>query len=225
MPSPRRIAVMFDGDHLGPRDSQTLRGIARYADVAGWRIVLDYYAIFHPSPHWDGVIAPFRKGVRKPIERCPVPVVCVSWSRSALRAARVVENRHEAGRLAARHLVERGYRSFAYVGFTLQGQSFFERHEFAHELGRMGRGVAMARTFASYARTRRWWEKVMSALGTLVAKLTPPMGIFVARPGLARCVADLALSRGLGIPEDVGIISADDDPAVCDVAPSLTSMH
>jgi AraC-like DNA-binding protein len=43
--------------------------------------------------------------------------------------------------------------------------------------------------------------------------------------GLARAVADLALARGLRIPEDVGLVAADDDPVLCELPPALTSLH
>ena len=51
------------------------------------------------------------------------------------------------------------------------------------------------------------------------------MGIFVARPVLARAVADQALGRGLRVPEDVGILAADDDPVVAALPPTISSLR
>ena len=226
MRSCRHIAVLVDPDVMDLRQRETLRGIARYARDAGrWRLSLDPYA-HERRPHgYDGIIATTRKGRGPALANSPVPVVCVSWGYDRFRLARVVENRYAAGRLAARHLVEQGCRAFAYVGFSKQTQSSKERHDFTMELRRRGLRVERARTFMTYAHMRRWWEKVMGSLGEWLGRLERPAGLFIARPGLARSVADLALRRGLRIPDDIAIVAADNDPILCELDPPLTAVH
>jgi len=131
MPPSPRIAVMLDPDKLGFREAETLRGIARYAEPAGWHLVLDPFAVKNPAGHFEGILAPPRRYSCLTIRRSAVPVVCISWSRPAFTLIRVVDDRYAAGRLAANHLVERGYRTFAYLGFSRQSQSRIERDTFA----------------------------------------------------------------------------------------------
>jgi len=226
MPPVRRVAAMFDADKLGLREREMLRGIARYADAASWRLVVDPFAAHHAAGRWDGLLVPTRRGLRRLLARVTVPVVCVAWSQRQAHFTHAVENRYQAGRLAAKHLVERGYRSFAYLGFTSDIQSRVERTEFRRELRRLGLRVATARTFRSFAREWRWWDKLAASLGDWLGRLRPPVGILVARPGLARALADLALASDRRIPHDVGIVAADDDPVVCcELCPALTSIH
>jgi len=220
-----RVAALFDADQLSLRERQTLGGIARYAQAAPWHLVLDPFALHHPSARWDGLLVPTRRGLASLLRHSPVPVVCVAWSQRDLALPHAVENRYEAGRLAARHLVERGYHTFAYLGFARDVQSRVERTEFRRVLRALGRRVESARTFATFASKPAWWDKVMASLDGWLGRLEPPVGVFVARPGFARALAHLALARGLRLPQDVGIVAADDDPTVCELPPALTSLH
>ncbi|MBM4030305.1 MAG: hypothetical protein FJ291_00795 [Planctomycetes bacterium] len=219
-----RIAATFDADSLTLRDRETLRGVARYAQAAGWELVLDPFALHHGGARHDGLLVLTHKCLGKHLVRAAAPVVCLAWSQRDLSFPQVLEDRFSAGRLAARHLVERGYRSFAYVGFQRSQGSWAERDRFRRALGRLGRPVEAARTFVSFARRPAWREKVTASLGTWLSHFELPLGIFVARPGFARAVADIALARSLRIPEDVGIIAADDDPVVCEMPPALTAL-
>jgi len=222
MPARRSVAVMFDGDQLGFREEAVLRGVSRVASEAGWHVVLSPFAVHDPPAGCEGILAPPRRYARPLFERCPVPVVSIGWARRAIGTARVLENRYEAGRVAARHLVEQGYRRFAYVGFSRQAQSYIERIDFTKELRRLGRRVGRVRTFASYTRERAWWNGVKRALGVWLDRLRGPVGVFVARAGLARALADVALARGWRVPEDMGIVAGDDVPVVSGLWPALT---
>ncbi len=222
----RRVAIMFDPGPLTRRQRETVRGMARHAEAAGWHLALDPYAVHHASGRYDGIVATSRKFRGPGLAASPVPVVLVTLGHEHHpRIARVVDNRYAAGRLAALHLVERGYRTFAYVGFAKQTQSSTEREEFARELARLGRRSEAARTFLTYASNRGWWDKVMATLGGWLERLERPVGLLVARPRFARALAELAHLRGLRIPEDVGIVAADDDPVLCELPPALTSIH
>jgi len=227
MPPTRRVAALFEPDAMGLRQRETLGGLARYAQAAGhWLLTLDPYAHQRQPAPYDGIIATARKGRGPALARSPVPVVCVTWGHvHHPQLVRVVENRYAAGRLAARHLVEAGCRSFAYLGFAKQTQSSIERYEFTLQLRKRGLQVYRARTFVTFASSRAWWDKVMARLDGWLERLARPAGLFVARPGFARAVAELALRRGLRIPEDLALVAADNDPALCELSPPLTAIH
>jgi LacI family transcriptional regulator len=221
----RRVAVMYRPDRLGFRERATLEGIARFAERAGWHLVLDPFAVHRPAPEWDGMIIPPRKGTGRPSERAPIPLVSVVWSKTPADLVRVVENRHRAGRLAARHLVERGYRTFAHLGFSRNMQSRLERRAFRRELDRLGRPMESVRTFKTLSTQRAWWDQVTAGIDRWLKRIKRPVGFLAARPGLARAIAGRALRMGLRVPEDVGIVSADNAPTLCTLPPALTSIH
>ncbi|MBM4042544.1 MAG: hypothetical protein FJ290_28980, partial [Planctomycetes bacterium] len=225
MPPSPRIAVMVDPDKLGFREAETLRGIARYAGPAGWRLILDPFAVKQPPGSFDGMLAPPRRHACSPIRSSVAPVVCISLSRPRFSMVGVVDDRHTAGRLAASHLLERGYRTFTYLGFSRQSQSRVEREAFTLALRRLGRRPQAACTFRQYAQQQDWSRATAAWLNDWLGGLELPVGIYVARPGFARVLAQLALARGLRIPEDVGIIAADDDPALHALTPALTCIR
>lgn len=225
MPPARRIAAMFDADQLTVRERDTVVGITRYAGEAGWHLTLDPFALHHPVADWDGMLVPTHKCLGKLLRRAELPIVCIGSSQESLSFPRAFESRFAGGRIAARHFIERGYRAFAYVGFTRTVSSSFERIEFRDALGRAGRRMGAARVAIQPTQKPQQRQGVIAALGNWLARLEPPAGIFVARPGLARALADIVLARGLRIPQDVGLIAADDEPAVCELPPALTSLR
>ncbi|HUT33931.1 MAG TPA: substrate-binding domain-containing protein [Planctomycetota bacterium] len=225
MPPSPRIAVMLDPDKLGFREGETLRGIAQYAEAVGRQLVLDRYPLKQPPGTFAGILVPAHRFIDKAVARCRVPVVFISWHNHSAGHGKVFENRHEAGRLAANHLLERGYRAFAYLGFARHTQSYIERQAFAQALRRLGRRPQSACTFQQYATMESWLRSTSTWLNDWLGGFELPVGIYVARPGFARVLAQLALARGLRIPEDVGIIAADDDPALHALTPALTSIR
>ena len=227
MPPRRRIAFLTLPEGIDLRQRLILSGITRYARERGdWQVALDPYADRPgPSPY-HGVISTTRKGRGPRLAGLPIPVVLVNWGHiHQPQLVRVVENRYAAGRMAARHLAEQGCRTFAYVGFGKQRQSWLEQQDFHLELRRRGLHIHRARTFVTYASSRGWWNKVMRSLDEWLGRLKPPAGIFVARPDLARAIADLALARDIRIPQDIALVAADDDPILCEVAPALSAIR
>lgn len=221
----RTVAICFDPVAMDHRQRETLRGIARGARPGGWRLAIDPYADRRRPMPYDGIVATTRKGRGPGLATAGVPVVQVSWGLVHHDLVRVLENRYAAGRLAAHHLADHGCASFAYVGFAKQTQSGIEHTEFALQLRRRGLRVGKARTFVTYASSRRWWKQVMRRLGDWLERLLPPVGLLVARPDFARAIVDLAVARGLRIPQDLALVAADDDPVLCGLPPALTAVR
>ncbi len=225
MPPTPRIAVMFDPDRLDFREQAVVRGIAGHARRAGWEVVLDPYAARHLPGGFSGLLAPVRKFSEKALLEATIPVVLLTRSRSALRGPAVAENRQAAGRLAAHHLLERGYRTFFYLGSSRSTGLVRERLEFRRALGRLGRPVEAVTTYETFSLSPSRFDRIVAGLDAWLGRLERPAGIFAARPSLARIVAQLALARGLRIPEDLGLVAADDDPVVSELPPALTSIR
>ena len=222
----RRIAVMFDPDALDLRRRGLLRGIRRYAaEAPRWHAALDPYAIHRRPADCHGIIAPAGRRLTAGLDSVAVPLVCVTWGLTRKSLIRVLANRYAAGTLAARHLIERGYRTFGYLGFKKRRESLAERQCFCRELRVLGWRADVFRTDVTYAQRVASWDGLMADLGQWLERLEPPAGILAARPGLARSLADLAARRGIRIPQDLGIIAADNDPLLCEPPPALTSIH
>ncbi|MCL5098539.1 MAG: substrate-binding domain-containing protein [Candidatus Omnitrophica bacterium] len=132
------------------------------------------------------------------------------------------------GRLAAEHLLSRGYRHCVFIGCSSKGWSkqrgegfalalasaraLFESHEFPEET---------LPVFWSWNMTRHLRE-VLKLLGSI----SKPCGIFAANDVIAYFVIQASRQLRLRIPEDIGVVGVDDDP-VPNAATRLTisSIH
>ena len=226
MPPARRVAIVFDPDQLHLRQRAILRGIADHARAAPqwvWRVDPD--ALQRSPMEYDGIISRTGLGMAKPLALAAVPVVCVEWGLASERLTRTIENRYAAGRLVAQHLIECGYRAFAYVGHTRGRQSSAERRSFRRELRRVGRTMSSARSPMKQTAGRSPRDRFIRAVARWLAKRARPLGVFVCRPALAVLLADHLSRAGIRIPGDIGIVAADDDRVLCEPEPAITSVR
>ncbi|HUT32081.1 MAG TPA: substrate-binding domain-containing protein [Planctomycetota bacterium] len=224
MPPPPTIAATFDPDRLSFRDHETLGGIVRYAHEAGWRLDLDPFAARRaPAGRCDGLLVRLRP--RHAIGRFDIPAVCVGLRPRGVALPQATENHYAAGRIAAWHFIQRGYSGFACLGPHQGVGTRGAGVSFGGELRWLGRHPDAHRVLAASRGGPAQWDAALASLDAWLAGLEPPVGILVARPGLARTLANLALARGLRVPQDVGIIAADDDPVLCEMPPALTAIR
>ncbi len=228
-----RVAVMFDPDLPCLRCRGIVAGVRRFAEEAGdWWWTLDPYALRAPTGRYDGLILhgplfgfgnEHGRGRRRLFRGAPV--VSVDWSHNHVPMHRARESRSNGARLAARHLEERGYRQFACLSFANEERGGQDRRWFSRELAVRGKGAEDHRVDPRFAQHAKSWTQAVRALRHWVSSLHPPVGIYAASPALARLAAEAAERAGLHVPEDVGIVAADDDPVLCAAPPALTSLH
>ncbi len=228
MPPTRQVALLFDPHRLDRRHRELLAGIHRFAQRAPhWRCAFDPYGAYDLPGPYHGLIASVGTRAAERIARADLPAVFAVWRATGERSlTRVVENRMQAGRLAAAHLHGQGFRSFACLGLAKDSASWLERQNFGRWLRRRGLPVATWLVPHRYHFPSPIWERTLTDLERWLVALTPPVGIFVATDALARALADLAQWRGLRVPEDVGLIGAGNDTPLCELeAPSPTSIE
>lgn len=148
-------------------------------------------------------------------------------------AVRVLLDHHAAGQLAATHLLERGYRHFAFVHTELHNQprNGWERDReagYTDALAVAGRTVLRYRppTGSQGRRAGTPWLPVDCDLAAWLDAAPKPLAVFGADDLVARLVADTCLGHGLRVPEDVGIVGVNGDPLACEWArPHLSTIH
>lgn len=128
-----------------------------------------------------------------------------------------------AGRLAAEHFVERGFRGVAYVGHDpwSDAQTLYEGfHERARALGcachllriKSAEIAGLQEPAAKYRRTAR------QVCGWLVG-LRKPVGVLGYSDGMAGAICAMCSSAGLAVPEDVAVLGVGNDLLDCELAP------
>jgi DNA-binding LacI/PurR family transcriptional regulator len=137
---------MIDLDWPLRHHHSVFAGIRQYADDRpGFRIVIDPFAdqtlmASRSSPPYSGVIARPTEALAKAVTKTGVPVVSVMVDSPVKGLPRVVPDFEAGGRVAARHLLERGYQSFGFVGFERETASRLLLTGFAGELAGAGHG-------------------------------------------------------------------------------------
>ena len=227
MPPTRRVAILLDPHRLDRHLRQILAGVVRFAEHAGhWRCTFDPKAADHlPGPYHGLIASATNVGARR-IVQSRVPAVFVTWRACHIRTVvRVVENRPAAGRLAAAHFLEAGYRSFGYLGLLKNATSRMERRGLLDWLHWRGRTLDSLRIWGMNLRTFERWRQLPRDLDQWLDRLQPPVGVFCTSDALAHTLGDRAQRKGLRVPDDVGLIGAGNDPTVCQLNdPPLTSI-
>lgn len=206
---------------LGYYDLQLHRGITRYAREAGW--VLDtsmaHYSLL--PHHWrgDGIITiliPERPELTDYVRRQRVPVVALYGDVPEMRVPRVVLDDGEIGRLAAEHLLDRGFAHFAFLKFSntraVQGRA----EGFRRAVEQAQRDHRLLDWHAAHEASRglNWFDWLKRQLATLPL----PIGIMVQSDHRATHLISACEAIGLAIPDQVAIVGVDNDEQACELA-------
>jgi LacI family transcriptional regulator len=127
------------------------------------------------------------------------------------------------GRLAAEHLLARGYRNFAFVG---RGDAHYAKQRLEGFRDVVGEIPVYWEEFRDWRQYDEYWRDPDEDMVDWLAARETPLGIFSAHDPTGRHVLEAAGQAGLEVPFAVGVISANDDETVCEMArPGLSSIR
>lgn len=143
-----------------------------------------------------------------------VPMVEVGGSIEDMQRIRVCPDDAAVGRLAARHLLDRGLRRFAFLG----NQEPYSRRRCQAFVAAVKDAGCGCDTFLASDLGPLWtssWTEVDSRLALWVQGLPRPCGVFCAKDDIANSLAEVMHALALRIPEDVALLGVDDDEVAC----------
>jgi LacI family transcriptional regulator len=127
------------------------------------------------------------------------------------------------GRMAAEHLLERGFRHFAFCGFDDLHWSRGRCENFSKRISESG--------FESHIykqprlRAKRLWENEQAIMVDWLKSLPKPIGLMACNDDRGRHVSEACKVAGVHVPEQVAIVSVDNDELVCELSdPPLSSV-
>lgn len=205
-----------------------INGVAGFANRHGpWHLYVEPDGERRPLPHgWkgDGIIARLSTpAVAKAVLGVGCPVVNVSGiTLDGLRhqPARVFYDLRATGEMAARHLLDRGFRNFAYVGPPKLGYVREHQEAFVAAVGQAGQtchthGLGAGLEIAGRPGRLVEWLK----------SLPKPVGVLTWAAMQGRSVIDACRRAGLLVPEDVAVLSGVDDALLCEASrPQLSAI-
>lgn len=223
----RRIAIAIDLDWPVRHHQGVVQGVLRHARERGWSCELDPFlgSSGSGSARYDGVIGRVTRALAAWATRTRTPAVNV-WINSPDRTLpRVIPDLEAAGALAARHFLERGIRSLAFLGREQDAAARGVLGGFRAEAARAGVGVDVHAAPAD-PRQAAGWHRLQRSLRRWVSGWTPPVGVFSPIDLHARYLCDACAHEKLRIPEDAAVLGAGNTALLCDLMePTLSSLE
>lgn len=214
-----------------------LRGIVRYSRLHGpWSFYVtpgDFEQALPKIQLWGGagIIARVEtKEIAQEIIKANVPTVIldpepelVAQVPQLADLSNVRSDSEGAARIAAQHLLERGFENLAFVG--LRGRVWSDRRREAFCQAVEGFGFDPYVYEQPRRKTDRAWEREHLKLSTWIQELPKPVGIMACNDDCGHGVLEACRQAGVDVPEEVAVIGVDDDDLFCDLAdPPLSSV-
>jgi LacI family transcriptional regulator len=218
----RHIALLF-----GQSDEYTrglLRGFQSYISRKG------AWSLFLGDPDWimggsltleakrfDGVITIVKtRELAHALQAAGLPAVDMSSEGMLPELPCVYTDDESVARLAADHLLERGYRSLGYCGDTdceesASRGSAFARYAQVHN-------VPCALMTTNRLELAESWMDRGNRLVDWISNLPKPAGIFVSDDALGQKVLETCLLMELPVPDEVGVIGVGNDSLLCSLS-------
>lgn len=204
--------------------------VCRFGQAAGWTILIaprDGEGKLRLPRIWNGhgVIAALRNlSMIRHLKKKQAPVVDVS---STLKKeswfARVTTDDRVRAQLAVDHFTSRGIRHFACYAPSIGRYSDARAHEFKACVESRDADCA---TYSSVGRNKIGCLTNYTTAREWLKRLPKPVGIFAGDPYPARQLVEVCAMDSIQVPDDVAILSGDDDELLCNVAsPQISSIE
>jgi LacI family transcriptional regulator len=227
-PTPR-VALLIESSRSYGRE--LLMGIAKYVRIHGpWSIEFEegdpgeHFPKWFGRWKWDGVIARVSTpAMAEILGRTGVPVVDLSGSLPGAGFPRIRSDEEAVGRMAADHLLERGFKNFAFCGFNGTDWSDFRRANFARRVAQAGYtcqafenpGPQQSFSISDYEQHGERHEQDLMAW---LQSLPKPCGIMACNDARGRQILNCCREVGLAVPDEVAVIGVDKDEIFCELS-------
>jgi len=230
MSSRPRVALIIEMSGIYGR--KLLEGIAAYQrSHPPWSGFLEQRELRAPPPpwllrrRWDGIIC--RSTTRilsQAIRRHKIPAVDLNDLYGGLGLPRIWSDMRAIGRLGAEHLVERGFRHFAFCGFDDQTWSAGRRDGFRDTVGQFGYSCAVYES-PWHGNHAPEWDKDQQHVVDWIRSLPTPLGLMACNDVRGQQVLNACRSADVVVPEEVAVVGVDNEQVLCDLCdPPLSSV-
>ncbi len=171
----------------------------------------------------SAIVTEWLPGLTEALVELGCPVVIVPSDEPVAGVFSVDVDDVAIGRLAAEHLVARGYKNFAFVG---RGGAHYAQQRLEGFRSVVGEVPVYWEEFRDRRQYDEYWRDPEEDMVGWLAGQAMPVGIFTAHDPTGRHVLEATAQAGLEVPFAVGVISANDDETVCEMArPALSSIR
>lgn len=199
-----------------------ISGISAFGRLHNWQILFEYRGKNTAEPDWlrdfegDGVITTNPAPTHSlRLEKRGIPVINLGTPVSRRSAPLVDSDHHAVACLAAEHLIAKGHRHFAFLGYSDHPVSIARESGFIKHLA--ARGFEPL-THHTPERRQRSFEILHKGDAAFIASLPRPCALFCCWDEVAYRAVHTALGLEIAVPEDLAVVGVDNDPIFCGTA-------
>jgi len=231
MNRPPRVALIIETSVIYGR--RILTGIARYLrSHHRWSVFLEQHELGTRPPawlssgKWDGILSrPTDPELARLFRRVRVPVVDLNDLYEDLGFPWVGSDHAGIGRLGASHLLERGFRHFAFCGFSGELWATQRRDGFCTEIKAKGLPVSVYESPWHGPNVPRW-DKDIDDIVRWLQRLPQPLAVMSCNDVRGLHVLDACARFGAFVPEQVAVVGVDNEEIFCELCtPPLSSVE
>jgi LacI family transcriptional regulator len=227
-----RVALLIETYGAG-RDM--LRGVARYVRESG------PWALRHEErmqqfvegwvPRWlsdwqgNGILGRLETdAIIEAVRQARVPTVHLLGVRPGLPFPEVLPDHTAIGKMAAEHLLERGFRQFGFIGWHHEAWSELRRKAFKKTVTDRGCECAVLQ-MPNFSQLPESWDSFIVEVTDWIRHQPKPLGLMLCYDHIGPPVTQACREAGVAVPEEVAIVGVDDEEAVCEICdPPLSSV-
>lgn len=196
-----------------------VEGVASYVSEQGpWYVHIEPRGLYEKlsiPKGWrgDGIIARFdHKALADQVKALGVPAVNVSWSQATtVDIPCVFADEYASGRLAAEHFLDNAFRNFGYVG-PIDRPDYHEDRLLEAFRERLAESGYMSTTYhPPEKKTPLGWHDQIVHLTAWLDRQPKPLAVFTWSDARSRELVEACWEGGYKVPEDVAIISSEQE--------------
>jgi len=223
----REVAVLIETSNAYARG--LLQGVVHYIrEHRPWSFHLMEQGRGDDPPAWlagwkgDGIIARIETPrIARAVVRTGLPAVDLSAARLVPTLPWVETDDEAIARLAADHLLERGFKRFAFCGDARFNWSMWRQKHFEARLAVAGYRCEVFRPRVAGGNLTSEGREVTDWLEAL----PKPIGLMACYDIRGQQVLAACRSVGIAVPDDVAVVGVDNDTLLCELAsPPLSSV-
>jgi len=230
---PPQVALLIETSTTFGRN--LLRGVAQYLrEHRPWSVRLEQRSIRELAPPWlkrwrgDGVLSRVADpAIAQFAQDTGIPVVDLNEQITDLGLPLVFNDQRAIGRIAAEHLLEKGFTAFGYIGQKGGFWSDGRLAGFAETVAAAGFACdefqGRGRTVRDYL--RRVWEMEASLVEKWVRSLPKPVGVMACNAFRGLQLLEVCQATDVAVPEQLALVAGDDEEVACQMAiPPLSAV-
>ncbi len=206
-----------------------LSGIAKYSCLHGpWSIYWEPAGLDDVFPRLknlnaDGIIMRDSERLEE-ILHFGFPVIVIEHHLKPVPdLVNIITDSRQIGRMAAEHLIDCGFRQFAYCGLDDKPWSIQRGISFSERIAQNSMETIL---YVQPRHSKRFtWEKEQPYLEEWLKSLPKPIGLMTCNDDRSQQVLQACRLAGIRVPDDIAIIGVDNDELICQLSdPPLSSV-